>query len=196
MRIGFGLAAGLMFAAIAPAAGAECFAPGQARQPTKGTFADGAKVEVLERTAQALRYKFLSSPTAKPVEMKTFGGLFTLFADTGAGRYEFDWRDDLAPIFPLKVGQKASATANIEGNPPRTFAITIEVAGAETLKIGDCSYQVLKIIQTSGDVGKGTATITRFFNVESWLTLRTERTVPATATDPEKVIGNQMVELE
>jgi hypothetical protein len=196
MRIFFRLAAGLIASGLAQTAAAECFQPGQARQPTAATFADGATVDVLERTPQSLRYKTKSTPTSKPVELKTFGGIFTLYADTGTTRFEFDWQDDLAKAFPLRVGQKVSATANILSDTTRVFAMSIEVMAAETLRIGACEYPVLKIVQTSGDVGKSTATLTRYFNPDSLLTLRTERSVPATTTEPAKIVSNQIMTLE
>jgi hypothetical protein len=196
MRLELGVAAGLVVFGIAPTAVAECFQPGQARQPTSATFADGARVEVLERTAQSLRYKIKSTPTANSVEMRTFGGIFTLYSNFGSMRFEFEWQDDLAKAFPLRVGQKVSATANILSDTTRVFVMSIEVVAAETVRIGACDYPVLKIVQTSGDVGKGMATLTRFFNPDSLLTLRTERVVPATATDPAKTVANQIVTLE
>jgi hypothetical protein len=196
MHFGFGLAASVATLWFAQAASAECFQPGQARQPTKATFADGASVEILERTAHALHYRSRSQPTSVPIELKNHGGLFTLFSAPGTLRFQFNWREDLSTLFPLKVGQKSSATADIEGNPPRAFTSSIEVVAAETLRIGACDYPVLKIIQTSGDVGKGTVSITRYLNPDSMMTLRTERAVPATATEPAKIVANQMVTLE
>lgn len=196
MHIGLGFASGLIATCVAQAAGAECFQPGQARQPLVATFADGARVEVLARSGQTLRYHSKATPTSKPLEIETFGGIFTLYADVGVTRFEFDWRDDLTKVLPLRVGQQATATADVKGNPPRQFALSIKVVAVDTIRIGACDYPVLKIVQTSGDVGKATVTINRFLNLDSLLTLRTERTVPATTTEPEKLITNQIVELE
>lgn len=192
----FAVAACLVSVSGAPSALAECFAAGTARQPMSATFADGAKVDILERSAQSIRYTSKSSPTAAPIELSAYGGLFTLYAQTPTTRFAFDWQDDLSKLFPLRVGQKASVKADIKGDPPRVFAISFEVVGAETVRIGACDYPVLKVVQTSGDVGKATVTINRYVNPDSQLTLRTERVIPATATEPAKTITNQMIALE
>jgi hypothetical protein len=198
MRFDLWLLAGLTAISTAHSAAAECFAPGQARQPISITFDTGARVEVIERTSQTLRYKTNVTPAAKPVELETYGGIFTRYADTGTARYEFDWQDDLDKLFPLRVGQKSTATAKIGAGTAaeRLFAMTIEVTAADQLRIGNCDYPILKIIQTSGDVGKPTATLTRFFNPDSMLTLRTERAAPATATEPAKTVVSQVIAIE
>ncbi len=196
MHIALRLTAGLIATGLAPAAMATCYIQGEARQPMAATFADGTEVEVLERSRSAFNYKIKSSPTANPIEMTTFSGIFTLTADTGKSRFDFKWQTDLALLFPLQVGQKSSATANIDGDPPRQFVMSIDVVAAETIRIGDCDYPVLKIHQTSGDLGKPTVTITRYFNPDSRLTLRTERPRPATESGPAQLISNQIVELK
>jgi hypothetical protein len=140
------VAAGALVPAAAQSAGAEdCptaksaaggyIVEREVRFKTEVLFGDGPEVRTI------LRYddKVL-------LETTQFQGLFELDRLDRGRRAVFKPKSDLAALFPLKAGKAATVEFDVEGaGRPPTSAIQISVKGTDTLYIGRCKYNVLKV---------------------------------------------------
>jgi hypothetical protein len=98
------------------------------------------------------------------LETTQFQGLFDLDRLDRGRRAVFRPKTDLAALFPLKAGKKATVEFEVEaaGRPP-TSAIQISVKGTDVLYIGACKYSVLKIERSESRGGSAFA-----FNVTDY----------------------------
>jgi hypothetical protein len=88
------------------------------------------------------------------LETTQFQGLFDLDRLDRGRRAVFRPKTDLAALFPLKAGKKATVEFEVEGaGRPSTAAIQISVKGTDVLYIGSCKYSVLKIERSESQGG-------------------------------------------
>ena len=98
-------------------------------------FGDGSVV----RTIMRFNGKIL-------LETTQFQGVFDLERIDRGRRIVFRPQSNLSAVFPLTVGKTATVEFDVEGDGrPSTLAIRISVKAADTLYIGRCKYDVLKI---------------------------------------------------
>ena len=80
------------------------------------------------------------------LETTQFQGVFDLERIDRGRRAVFRPKSDLSAVFPLTVGKTATVEFDVEGDGrPSTSAVRISVKAADTLYIGRCKYNVLKI---------------------------------------------------
>jgi hypothetical protein len=80
------------------------------------------------------------------LETTQFRGVFQLDRLDEGRRAVFRPKTDLAPLFPLKVGQNIEVEFDLTGpGQAATATIALSVKEADTLYIGPCRYDVLKI---------------------------------------------------
>jgi hypothetical protein len=73
-------------------------------------------------------------------------GLFQLDRLDNGRRTKFESQTDLKKLFPLKPGRKVAANFISESNGQQgTLSVEMVVKGTDTLYIGPCKYNVLKI---------------------------------------------------
>jgi hypothetical protein len=105
----------------------------------------GSKTEVLFSDASTVR-TIMRFDGRVLLETSQFQGLFELERIDRGRRAVFKPKSDLAGLFPLKPGQTAKVEFDVEGTDrPSTAAVQISVKGVDTLTIGACKYNVLKI---------------------------------------------------
>jgi hypothetical protein len=92
------------------------------------------------------------------LETTQFQGLFELERLDRGRRSVFRPKTDLAALFPLKAGNKATVEFEVEGaGRPSTFAMQISVKGTDALYVGSCKYSVFKIERSDSQGGSAFA---------------------------------------
>jgi hypothetical protein len=87
------------------------------------------------------------------LETTQFQGLFQLERIESGRRTVFRPKTNLAPLFPLKPGQKINVQFDVEaGGKSSVRTVDLTVMQADVLHIGPCRYDVLKI-ERSESVG-------------------------------------------
>ena len=80
------------------------------------------------------------------LERTEFHGLFQLDRLDRGHRAVFRPKSELASLFPLKVGKTIKAEFDVEGSGrPVTAAVEFSVKKSDTLYIGPCKYDVLRL---------------------------------------------------
>jgi hypothetical protein len=150
MRVAAGVAvlltSGVIVAAPVPAASAQdC--------PTAQSARNGFVVERDQRSktevhvgSDAIVRTTLRHDGKALLERTQFEGLFDLDRLDRGHRSVFRPKTDLASLFPLKVGRTIKAEFDVEDpRRPASAAIEFSIKKADTLYIGPCKYQVLKM---------------------------------------------------
>jgi len=180
--------------AIAQAQQADCDTAIDTKLPLKVTFDDGSIITALDRGKDNLRSEATLADGRK-ANGSTHQGLFPLTRQIPSGTLTFDWKQNLAQFFPLKVGEHivADATVVLPANQPaRTYATEMSVLAEETLRVGSCDYPVFKIeISSSLDRAIISDKAIHYFHAPSMLTLRT-----LTPTTPPEVVERRAVRIE
>jgi hypothetical protein len=105
----------------------------------------GSKTEVLFGDASVVR-TIMRFDGKILLETTQFQGMFDLERIDRGRRAVFRPKSDLSAVFPLTVGKTATVEFDVEGDgQPPTSAIRVSVKAADTLYIGRCKYNVLKI---------------------------------------------------
>lgn len=80
------------------------------------------------------------------LETTLYGGLFELDRLDRGRRFVFKPKTDLAKLFPLKQ-QKIRAEFDLQQDDgkPATSSVNLTVIGTDTLSIGSCKYDIVKI---------------------------------------------------
>jgi hypothetical protein len=199
------VALGLMLGLSGDVAHAEanCFTAGDARLPSKLTQDNGAIWTVLDRLGGELRSE-TTLPDGKKTRGSSYQGLFASMRELATTTVEYRWNQDLARLFPLRVGAHivADATVLLPGNKAvGIYSTEMTVVAEETLRVGSCDYPILKIEvssrldpgPTQGPLG-GTGLL--YYHAASMLTLKSIIPVPATATSPARTGQWQAIRLE
>ena len=129
--------------------------------PTAESAARGFVVERQERSKTEVL--FAEPPIVRTImrydgktllETTQFQGLFELDRLDRGRRAVFRPKTDLAALFPLKVGNKATVEFEVEGSGrPATTVMQISVKGTDVLYIGACKYSVFKIDRSESREG-------------------------------------------
>jgi hypothetical protein len=133
--------------------------------PTAQTASRGFVVERQERSKTEVLF---AEPTIVRTIMRydgktllettQFEGLIELDRLDRGRRAVFRPKTDLAALFPLKAGSKATLEFEVEGaGRPSTFAMQISVKGTDALYIGSCKYNVFKIERSDSQGGSAFA---------------------------------------
>lgn len=193
---------GLMFSLsgeVAFAQQADCFIAGNAELPLKITFDDGSTIAVLDRAGDSLRTE-TTLPDGRKSNGSAYRGLFVLTRELPATTVEFNWNQDLAHFFPLKVGEHIVADAAVLLPANKTtgrYATEMSVVAEEIVRVGSCDYPVLKIeVSSRLDQGAVVGKATHYYHAASMLNLKSIIPTLATATVPSKAVERHAIRVE
>ena len=90
-------------------------------------FSDGSVVQVLERNNNIMRYR-ATPPNSASTEITVFAGTMTLHAQRPDGQSDFEWKQDIAALYPLEVGKHFHADGEVKGSlrSPQTLSMDIK----------------------------------------------------------------------
>jgi hypothetical protein len=136
------------------------------QQKTEGSIGDDGVVHT------SMRYR------GQPLlETALFAGLFSLSRLDRGRRITFTPLTDLKAVFPLKVGQKALAVFDYAtSGATMPLTVLLLVKSRESLAIGPCNYDVLKIEhnEARGDGSKPRLIYTEYYSPDLRLVLMRE----------------------
>jgi|KBSMisStaDraftv2_1062788.scaffolds.fasta_scaffold187342_2 hypothetical protein len=186
-------------AEVAYAQRADCFTTGGAKLPSKVTFDDGSTIAVLDRVGDKLRTE-TTLPDGRKSNGSAYRGLFVLIRELPTTTVEFNWNQDLAHFFPLKVGEHivADAMALLPTNKAAGRYFTeMSVVAQEIVRIGSCDYPVLKIeVSSRFDQGAISGKATHYYHTASMLNLKSIIPTLATTTMPSKAVERHAIRIE
>lgn len=145
--------------------------------PAAITLDSGARVEVLGRDGDVLRYRQTIAETGKQVEMTVHAGIFTVSALRDGEGAVFDWSTGLPALADLVPGATFHEEAMLTTPgflPPRPFTTDLEIVGMEQITVAGCTVQALKMVVKNREAGKDLGEITKWLHLPSLLTLRSE----------------------
>src|SRR5262245_58215701 len=151
--------------------------------PTQATFQSGAVLTVIARNDGKMQHE-TATPDGSKVTMLTYGGLFTLRAETPTVTLDYRWNQDLAQYFPLKVGQRIAADAVAKNSADTTtasYVTEMNVLGIETIPVASCNYSVFRV-ETRAKLGTQQGVSTKYYHADSMFTLRNVMRVPNSPT--------------
>jgi len=115
---------------------------------------DGAKVSVFH-LADGIVRTIYRVRGATALETTEFQGLLPLERIDRGRRETFQAKTDLKKLFPLRVGQKITATFDAEvSGQAYTVTFALAVKKADTLYTGVCKYAVFQIEKSGGRGGQ------------------------------------------
>jgi hypothetical protein len=89
------------------------------------------------------------------LETTQFQGLLQLERIDRGRRTTFRPKDNLASIFPIKAGQQSTAEFEVQGEGSATSAtVVLKVLAKDTLFVGPCRYEVLKVERSESRNGR------------------------------------------
>jgi len=141
----------LLVAVAAPAIANDCPSGQTGRSGFVVERGERSTTEVFHLDGAIVRTVMRSGGNAL-LETTQFQGLLQLDrVDTGR-RTTFRPKHQLAAIFPLKTGQQSTAEFEVEGAQGRASIATVvlKVLAKDSLFIGPCRYEILKIERSEG----------------------------------------------
>jgi hypothetical protein len=171
----FAFAPILLAASLSTPAMAACLPEGTL--PGKLTFDSGAMVEVLGREGETLRYRQTIAENGRVVEMTVHAGIFTVSALRDGEGAVFDWKEALPTLAELVPGAAFTREAILTTPgflPPRPFTTEVEIIGMEEITVAGCAMQALKMVVKNNEAGKDLGEITKWVDLATLLTLKSE----------------------
>lgn len=147
--------------------------------PVKASYNSGATVDVIAKMGDTLVYRQTVEATGQVVDMTVHLGLVTLTALRGGEGAVFEWKTPLPTAADLIPGATFSLEAMLTTPgilPPRPFTAEIEVIGLESVEVGGCSYEALKVVIKNAEGGKPLGDNVKWIHLPTLVTLKSEIT--------------------